>query len=667
MKDEVKNTPQPDATQHRQGISRREFAGVAGAAALTAAGGVLGPGATAGAADASTSPQTAADALSAAPSTAPVTAELPIPTEVAPPPTTEYECDVLVIGGGFAGLMAAVTAKEAGQAVVLMDKGRPGYSGLSPFVSSHRWFDPEMGDSADHVRTQAIRGAQYIGNQNWTEVWIKESKGVYEKLKELGMLDRYDRAVDKGYWDNLDYVGYHESIAQHDRHARVKKILDDKGVAVCEHTMVTNVIKQGGKVVGAIGFHVPSGAIVTCHAKAVVMCMGGGVYKPAGWPTSGISFDGIAIGYDLGLPVIGQEFEDFHRSDSNEPANAFVPNSWTYLENIWLTGGDWTKEAAENASASSGSTIEKVRVALEGIEPWDGSKVEEGRNLAGTKSGRADDVRTGKRNSTIPKGDAWGCATGFCTHLTNGVFCGLEDTVGFTGLAGLYVAGDGISGGAISGAAYAGGRGFTSNFVSLQGKRAAEAASKYARTISLEKIDRTTIAGVREDITAPMKLKKGFSANWALDCLHGIMAPAWTLVIKTRECLQAALTQVSYMRDNIIPKLQAVNSHDLRLCHEMKNKVLEAEMKLRASLAREESRGMHYRADFPYRDDKNFLCYVALQKGPSGEMTVSKIDVRNEWKGDLAEDYASRYSNSFFPGEAEALKLPVEKKARTRS
>ena len=118
------------------------------------------------------------------------------------------------------------------------------------------------------------------------------------------------------------------------------------------------------------------------------------------------------------------------------------------------------------------------------------------------------------------------------------------------------------------------------------------------------------------------------------------------------------------MRDNIIPKLQAVNSHDLRLCHEMKNKVLQAEMKLRASLAREESRGMHYRADFPYRDDKNFLCYVALQKGADGRMTVSRIDVKDEWKGDLSEDYASRYSHSFFPGEAEALKLPVEKKAR---
>ena len=74
-------------------------------------------------------------------------------------------------------------------------------------------------------------------------------------------------------------------------------VLERKGVEVRYHTMITNVIEQGGKVVGAVGFHVPSGAVITCHAKAVIMAMGGGVYKPAGWPTSGISHDGISIGY----------------------------------------------------------------------------------------------------------------------------------------------------------------------------------------------------------------------------------------------------------------------------------------------------------------------------------------------------------------------------------
>jgi succinate dehydrogenase/fumarate reductase flavoprotein subunit len=656
MKENTRCHPQPDAAENQKGASRRSFlAGASGmGAAIVATAGLLGPGNALGAENGTPYVGQPADR---------VTEEPPIPTRVAAPQKADFVCDILVVGGGFAGLTAAVTAREAGHSVVLIDKGRPGYSGLSPFVSSHRWFDPEMGDNADFVRERMLRGGQYIGNMNWTDVWIRESKGVYEKLRDLGMLDRYGRAAETGYFEKLDYTGYRETISNYDRHARAKKILEEKGVEIREHTMVTNVIRQGSRVVGAIGFHVPSGAIVTCHAKAVILCMGGGVYKPAGWPTSGISFDGIGIGYRLGLPIIGQEFDDFHVTDSNEPANAFVANGWTYLENIWFTGGDWSKESTRSVAGAIESSIQKVQAALEGIVPWDGTRVEEGTNLAGTKSGRADDIRSGKRNSTIPKGDAYGCAAGFGMHLTNGVFCGLDDTVGFTGIPGLYVAGDGINGGPIAGAQYAGGRGFTSNFVSVQGKRAAEAASNYAKTIQLEKIDRATVAGETRQIMAPTNLKKGFSANWALDCLQGIMAPAWTLILKSKDCLNAALTQVTFMRDNILPKLQAVNTHDLRLCHEMRNKVLQAEMKLRAGLAREESRGAHYRIDFPYRDDRNFLCYLALNQGDQGKMTVSRIDVKDEWKGDLTEDYASRYLNTFFPGEAEAMHLRIPGKS----
>ena len=71
--------------------------------------------------------------------------ELPIPETLAPE-RTMYACDVLVVGGGFAGLNAAMAAKDAGANVVLVDKGRPGYSGLSPWPSSHRWFDSDLGD-----------------------------------------------------------------------------------------------------------------------------------------------------------------------------------------------------------------------------------------------------------------------------------------------------------------------------------------------------------------------------------------------------------------------------------------------------------------------------------------------------------------------------------------
>ena len=124
-----------------------------------------------------------------------------------------------------------------------------------------------------------------------------------------------------------------------------------------------------------------------------------------------------------------------------------------------------------------------------------------------------------------------------------------------------------------------------------------------------------------------------------------------------------ALVQVEYMRDHVIPNLAACSSHDLRLCIEMKHKVLSAEMKLRAGLARQESRGNHYRADIPYRDDDRFLCYVTVKKQPDGSMAAEKIPVPDEWTGDRNMEYDKRY-HYYFPGEPEAKGFTPSKSGR---
>ena len=131
---------------------------------------------------------------------------------------------------------------------------------------------------------------------------------------------------------------------------------------------------------------------------------------------------------------------------------------------------------------------------------------------------------------------------------------------------------------------------------------------------------------------------------------------------KDAASLQAALVQVENLRDAYLPKMMGYCGHDLRMALEARHKVLSAEMKLRASLAREESRGTHYRSDFPYRDDANFLCHLTVRKAQDGSMVVERVEVPDSWKGDLSLDYATRYPGRF-PGEAEALGLPTEEAA----
>lgn len=593
--------------------------------------------------------------------------EPPMPETVDAPEQTEYECDVLVIGGGFAGLNAAVAAKEAGQSVLMIDKGRPGYSGLTPWPSSFRWFDAEMGDDADAYRTCIQHGGEYLSNMNWYDLWINESKTTYERLNSWGILDQFPRASDAGdYYDKKDYQGYLSDFSKYDRRTKWVQVLNDHDIPYVEHTMITNVIVEDERVVGAVGLHVPSGASIVCHAKSVIMCMGGGSYKPTGFPTGENSFDGEYICYQLGLPIAGKEFDDFHMTLSYAPGNVFLNNNWTYLENIWLCGGDITPETAISYATSKAKVmvLDRVTKAVNGLSLNDGTSIEDmsQQNITrrgGSTSEVPGEIRTGKNNDTMFKGDIYGAAIGMCAHLSSGVLCDLDDLTCATSIPGLYVAGDGMHASSPTGATYPTGVGFTSNFISTQGYHAGQAAAEYAKTAAAGHISAERIEREINEINAPLNVTSGFDANWARDQLHSIMSPYWVTIVKTKESLTATLAQVELLRDQVATKLMAHSSHDLRLCHEVKHKILSAELKLRAGLAREETRGLNYRADFPYRDDKNFLCYITLQKGKDGTPVVNKVPVKEEWKGDLSAPYTERYTY-YFPGEYEAKGIPQE-------
>lgn len=600
------------------------------------------------------------------------TKELPLPKEIACPYESVYKYDVVVCGCGFAGLNAAVSAKERGESVLVVDKGRPGYSGLSPWPGTFRWFDPDR-DDADAYRKAIMMGGDYLSNLDWLDTWMRESKGIYERLKDWEILTRYPKASEAGdYFQKEDYAGYRAAFDQFDRHKKWVKVLKRYEIPFLQHTMVTDVIVDDNKVKGVMGFHVPSGQIITVHAKAVVLATGGGCIRPAGYPVGGNSFDGEYMAYQLGLPISGKEFEDFHSTCSIAPGNAWVDNSWPYLENIWLCGGDVIPENAETYAAAKGKVMvmRRVKDSLEGVEPSDGTKVFDVSKAISTRRGASfssindpTDVRTGRMVDPTPAPDIFGVATGLCSHLTSGVFCGLDDQDGATGINGLFVAGDGIHASSPSGASYPCGVGFACCFCCVEGDHAGKAAAEYAHNIALDEIPDSVIQEKTEEICAPLYLEKGFDANWARDVLLGIMAPYWVSIVKEESMLQAALLQVRHMRDHVVPKLTARNGHDLRLCIEMKHKVLASELKLLASIERKESRGTTYRADYPYRDDDNFLCYITLQKSEDGNVRIEKVPVKDAWAGDRTMEYSKRYCY-YFPGEAETKGFTVEERPR---
>jgi succinate dehydrogenase/fumarate reductase flavoprotein subunit len=594
--------------------------------------------------------------------------ELEKPAEIPFPYKKEYICDVAVVGCGFAGLNAAVSAKLAGQSVLVIDKGRPGYSGLAPWPSSFRWFDPER-DDADACRQILMKGGDYISNMGWYDIWIKESKKIFQRLMDWGILTQFPKASEAGdFFEKEDFPGYRETFEKFDRHQKWTKVLEENEIPWIEHTMAADVLTENGKVQGVLAMHVPTGEFIVIRSKAVVLATGGGCYKPTGFPVGGDTFDGEYICYHLGLPIAGKEFEDFHDGPQAAPGNAFLSNNWTYLENIWLCGGDMTSAGAEDyiRAKSRAMVMRRVNTGVNGAKANDGSEIASVAKADYTRRGASvhyetdpQEIRSGKMNDDMLGGGSFGAAVGMSAHLTSGVFTGLEEFEGKTSVLGLYVAGDGIHSTAVSGAAYPCGVGFTSCFCSIDGDHAGAAAAAYAKQVMQLEISDNKIERRIQELKAPYDMEQGIDPNWACDVLQSIMSPYWVLITKSETMLKAALIQVEYLRDNVMPKLMARSGHDLRLCMEVKHKVLSAELKLRASLERKESRGNSYRVDYPYRKDDEYLCYLVAKKGMDGNIEYEKVPVKEEWTGDRSIPYEKRFAY-FFPGELEALGLEVE-------
>jgi succinate dehydrogenase/fumarate reductase flavoprotein subunit len=506
-------------------------------------------------------------------------------------------------------------------------------------------------------------GGDYIANLHWYQIWINESKGIYERLRDWGILAQYTRAKDAGdFYEKKDFAGYREYYDKFDRHKKWIEVLNRYEIPYIEHTMVCDVVRKQDQVCGVMGFHVPSGKVISVHAKAVVLATGGGSYKPTGYPVGGDTFDGEYMAYEMGLPITGKEFEDFHKTNPSAPGNVFMDNHWQYLENIWLCGGDITPENTDSYAKSKGNimTMGRVKSAVYGMTESDGAEIQDVADANFTRRGASKDSdldpsepRIGKKSTPVPASQLAGAATGMCCHLTSGVFCGIEESDGATAIPGLFVAGDGIHATSPSGAAYPCGVGFTSCFTSIDGDHAGRAAARFAKTAGEQRIPDSRIEEGTQAILQPLTVEKGFDANWARDVLHSIMAPYWVSTVKSEATLQAALVQVRYMQEHVIPRLAARNGHDLRLCIEMKHKTKSAELKLMASLARKESRGNTYREDYPYRDDENFLCYMTMQKTADGSVKTEKYPIPDDWAGDVTMDYDKRYG-FYYPGEPQA-------------
>jgi len=187
----------------------------------------------------------------------------------------------------------------------------------------------------------------------------------------------------------------------------------------------------------------------------------------------------------------------------------------------------------------------------------------------------------------------------------------------------------------------------------VTGHRAGQYAAEFALKAKQTENDKNEVGGLKEGIYEPLRRNGGFSPGFLAQTLQNIMVPYYIMQIKHGQRLQAALTLVEFLQSHMAPRMKARDAHELRMVHEARNMALNAEMVLRASLFRTESRGSHYREDFPDRVDPDWLAWTVLKR-EQGEMKASKLPIPKAWWPDLSIPYEERYELRFPSGVSQS-------------
>ncbi len=510
--------------------------------------------------------------------------------------------DVLVIGGGMAGAFAAVRAKKAGLDVTLVDKGTVGRSGATPWANTFSVFDEAAGDDRDEWISGVRSSSEYVNNLDWLDQMLDESKARWEEINEWGMLD-----------DNVQ----HPSLVLRDK-------LLDSGVNLVERTMITTLLTQEDsgerRVVGAMGFTLDGEAAVTILANATIMAAGAGSFKAPGFPIQSLTSDGDAMAYRVGAVISGKEWIDFHFTSAENPASC-----WSQWSRMWDSGvGKMNQVFTAGMTLDSAFAVhtgEEMQSSGPGGPPADSGSSEDGERPSGPPP-RAED---GEEASDPPAGQSegeqvLGAATGLGIHKAEGVWP--INMQGASNIPGLYAAGDGLAS-MLCGSSYVG-LGFSLSGSAVQGVAVGDGAAGYASSMPAPTMSDDEIGAAQAAMYAPRERESGFSPAWVTQVLQNTMFPYYVLFVKEQSRLEAALSTITFLREHIVPQLTAQDAHELKLAHETANMLLNAEMKLRASLYRTESRGTHYREEYPARNDDEWLAWVLLQMDADGQMAVTK-------------------------------------------
>lgn len=584
-------------------------------------------------------------------------------------PTLEH--DVLVIGAGGAGLSAAIRASAGGARVGVLSKS---LLGKAHTVMAEGGIAAAMGnvDDRDNWRVHfadTMRGGQYVNNWRMAELHAREAPERVRELESWGAL--FDRTKDGGIlqrnfgghkYPRLAHVGDRTGL-------EMIRTLQDHGIhrGIDFHMEVTvlTLLKDGDRIAGAFTYDRERGRLRIFRAKAVILATGGVgrsfQISSNSWEYTG---DGHALAYQAGAHLLDMEFVQFHPTGMVWPPSV---RGILVTEGVRGEGGVLRNKNGERFMFQDIPALYKNQTADNEEEGW--------RYTQGDKDARRPpelltrdhvarciqrEVREGRGS---PHGGvfldiAWIKArlphaaehikrklpsmyhqfkqladiditvepmeVGPTTHyMMGGVKVDADSQM--SNVPGLFAAGECAAG--LHGANRLGGNSLSDLLVF--GSRAGQYAADFARNSGPVSIDSAAIDAAARDALAPFD-RTGGESPYALQ--HELQTSMQELVgiVRVEAEMQRALEVVARLRERAARVSVTGNREYNNGWHtalDLSNLLTVSELITLAAIERKESRGAHFRDDFP---DKSADCgkfNITLHRGPDGEPVVTRVPI----------------------------------------
>jgi len=582
-----------------------------------------------------------------------------------------HEYDVLVIGAGGAGLRAAIEASAAGVKVGLICKS---LLGKAHTVMAEGGMAAAMGNVDDRDSwkvhfADTMRGGQYVNNWRMAELHAKEAPERVKELEAWGAV--FDRTKE-GKISQRNFGGHRYPRLAHvgDRTGlELIRTLQDhgihQGITVHMEYTIVSLLKDGDRVTGAFGYDRERGRFRIFRAKAVVVCTGGlgraYAVTSNSWEGTG---DGVSLAYHAGAELLDMEFIQFHPTGMIWPPSV---KGILVTESVRGEGGVLKNKEGRRFMYDDIPDNYKSQTSMDPEEGWRYTQNDKTAKRPPELLTRDHVARCINREVKAGRGSPHGgvfldiawikekipnapehikrklpsmyhqfmqlanlditkepMEVGPTTHYAMGGIRVNGDTQA-TNIAGLFAAGECAAG--LHGANRLGGNSLSDLIVF--GKRAGEYAAKYSKENSAGNINDAQVEAAYKEAIEPFERPAGGGTEGPYQVQYDLqnMMQANVGIVRLQNEMESALAGIEKLKARAAKV--AVQGHleynpGWHTAIDLKHLLTISEAITMCSLDRKESRGGHFREDFPNKDPEAQKYNSIISKQADGSMKLRR-------------------------------------------